>query len=166
MRWYLLTGIGLTLWGCGTKESVAPLRVDGRTTTFQQADGGMDAESFVPESPMPPVGFSCEEKKCSGRPPPELEEEVMARAQFAHSCYDRALARNASAGGTLRIRLRLGTNGLPCSVAVTENTTQDEELGGCIADTMRTAHYPAPTHGCIDLVVPMVLRQRSSDAGR
>ncbi len=165
MRWYVLTGIGLTLWGCGTKESAAPLRVNGRTTTLLPPDGGTDAESFVAESPTPRVGFGCEEKRCSGRPPPDIVEEVTARAQSAHSCYDRALARNASAGGTVRISLRLGTNGLPCSVAVTENTTQDEELGGCIVDAMRTAHYPAPTQGCLDLVIPMVLR-RSADAGR
>ncbi len=107
-----------------------------------------------------PQSYGCEVKKCGGAPAGDLEHMLAFRAKGAHRCYDQALAVDSTLTGNVSITLRIGTNGIPCSVAVASNTTGNPSVGQCMAAAMRGGGYPAPKGGCVDVTVPILLKNK------
>ena len=107
-----------------------------------------------------PQTYGCEVKKCAGSPAGDMESMLAFRAKAAHKCYDQALATDSTLSGGVTIALRIGTNGAPCSAGVASNSTGNAAVAQCIANAMRNGAYPAPKGGCVDVNVPISLRNK------
>lgn len=95
---------------------------------------------------------------CNGTTTPELESSLGMRARQAHSCYDQALADDATLKGNVSIAVRIGSTGEVCSARVVKNELSNPNVSTCIATQYRRNSFPAPTGGCVDVVVPVVLQ--------
>lgn len=167
-KWW--PAFGLLCLACGAKEPpAAPILVAPVTEpappvvkprTRGSSDAGSDAGPKAPPA-QPEAATGCEEMKCTGLPPEDLEEVLGVRARASHKCYDQALVFDSALTGNVDIQLRIGSNGVPCSVAVAKNTTGNDVVAACIASAMKKGAYPAPSNGCLDVIVPMALKPRN-----
>ena len=114
----------------------------------------------------PPIGerwssLQCEVKKCGGSTSPELERALQVRANQSRHCYNTALGQDPTLRGKLSVALRIATNGSVCTASIASNQLGSEQVAQCVANQFRTASFPAPRSGCVDVVVPinMVPRQ-------
>jgi hypothetical protein len=101
------------------------------------------------------TALQCEVKKCGGSTSPELERALQIRANQSHRCYDNALAQDPTLRGKLSVALRVATNGSVCSASIASNEIGSEQVAQCVANQFRSAKFPAPRYGCVDVVVPM-----------
>ncbi len=158
-KWW--PAFGLLCLACGAKEPPAapiPVAPVAAPANRSDADARSDAGPKAPQPAQPEAATGCEEKKCTGLPSADLEEVLVVRARSSHKCYDQALVVDSALTGNVDIQLRIGMNGLPCSVAVAKNTTGNDVVAACIASVMKKGAYPAPSNGCLDVRIPTVLK--------
>jgi hypothetical protein len=70
------------------------------------------------------------------------------RSQIS-ACHATA-ARASEVVGTMRVRVRLGTDGRVVRTQVLSDTTGSQPLAACIQDRIRTWRYPQPEGGEVE----------------
>ena len=109
-------------------------------------------------------GTECASARCGGRQGEHLVAELQLSALSAHRCYDTQLRKDPGLAGGMTVQLRIGGNGVPCSVRITGNTTANADLARCVADRMRDEIYERPVGGCVNVAVPILFKLRPSSA--
>lgn len=104
--------------------------------------------------PAPAAPGPCE-GECSGDATPELTAALRARASQARSCYERALAEDATLAGTLSVSARISPAGASCRASVDEDTLGQASVARCVVQRFQGGTYPAPKGGCVDVAVPI-----------
>lgn len=130
----------------------------GNDTTTGGAAGnlGMTAAAGTETGTLRPRGPSIggyvegEETDATGRMDPRVFTFVYRhyRSQIA-SCHS-MVSRGQEVVGTMRIRVRLGTDGRVVRTRVLSNTTQNEALANCVQNQIRTWRYPQPEGGEVE----------------
>jgi hypothetical protein len=89
---------------------------------------------------------------------PDLETALAFRAKTAHKCYDDALAQDSTLHGSVKISVRVASNGSLCSANAAASDLANPSVAACIASKFRQAgHFPPPSGGCLDVNVPISL---------
>jgi outer membrane biosynthesis protein TonB len=71
------------------------------------------------------------------------------RSQIA-ACHSAATRSGAEVAGTMRVRVRLGTDGHVARTRVVSNTTGSEDLARCVEEDVRRWTYPRPEGGEVE----------------
>jgi hypothetical protein len=116
-----------------------------------------DAGPEVKPTGKPSTGSACVAgMKCTGAVSGDLESALAFRAKQAHSCYDQALANDATLKGRVAISVRIAANGQVCSAGVASNDMGSPGVAQCVANKFRqSSYFPAPRGGCVDANVPI-----------
>jgi len=101
---------------------------------------------------------------CTGQPPADLSAVVSQRAMQLHRCYNAELVKLPTAQGAMHVGFRLETDGRVSGVHVLSSDLPPE-MGDCIVEQLRSATYPPPIGGCLDVTLPLVFKSIQSDAG-
>lgn len=109
-------------------------------------------------------GTECASARCGGRAGEHLEAELRRSALSARGCYNTQLRKAPGLTGGMTVQLRIGGDGVPCSVRVTGDTTGNADLARCVADRMRDETYEHPVGGCVNVDVPMLFKLPPSGA--
>ena len=100
-------------------------------------------------------GGPCSVPKCGGSINNALSSAVSARAGAARPCYERALRVNASLQGKLTVSVRVDPSGNVCSASIKEDAVHSPEVSNCVTGMFRSAKFPPPTGGCMDVNIPL-----------
>jgi hypothetical protein len=119
-------------------------------------DSGPDTGSAKSTTASNPS--ACDAKTCPGGMTPDLEAALAFRAKTAHKCYDDALAQDSTLRGSVKIGVRVASNGNICSATTAASDLSNPNVATCIANRFRQAgHFPPPAGGCLDVNVPISL---------
>jgi len=97
----------------------------------------------------------CQVAKCGGAINTALSSAVSARAGSARPCYERALRVNATLQGKLTVSVRVDPQGNVCSASITQDAVHSPEVSNCVTGMFRSAKFPPPTGGCMDVNIPL-----------
>jgi TonB family protein len=100
-------------------------------------------------------GGPCQVPKCGGSINNALSTAVSARAGSARPCYERALRVNANLQGKLTVSVRVDPSGNVCSASITQDAVHSPEVSNCVTGMFRSAKFPPPTGGCMDVNIPL-----------
>lgn len=103
----------------------------------------------------PAVAYNPCSNKCTGTASGALSSALSSRAGSARPCYEHALRGNASLQGKLMINVRLDTQGSVCAASVVQDAIHSAEVSNCVLNMFRSAKFPAPTGGCVEVNVPL-----------
>lgn len=95
------------------------------------------------------------ERKCNGSASPELQNALAFRARQARRCYESALAQDPTLHGKITLALKIGSNGQACSASVASNDMDSPNVANCVVDRYRSAAFPAPKGGCVEVNIPV-----------
>jgi len=154
---------GLVCWKIkGSKDTPAPVA----TTPIATAPTMLE-----PPPPPPPVeedagsveagavrtagNYNPCSAKCSGSANSALQAAISGRAGAARPCYERALRVNSALQGKLMISVRIDPQGNVCSSSIAQDQIHSPEVANCVMGMFRTAKFPPPTSGCVDVQVPL-----------
>jgi TonB family protein len=101
------------------------------------------------------TGGPCQVAKCGGSINNALSSAVSARAGAARPCYERALRVNASLQGKLTVSVRVDPSGNVCSASISQDAVHSPEVSNCVTGMFRSAKFPPPTGGCMDVNIPL-----------
>ena len=93
--------------------------------------------------------------KCSGTATSALQAAMSGRAGAARPCYERALRVNSALQGKLMISVRIDPQGNVCSSSVAQDGIHSPEVANCVIGMFRSAKFPPPSGGCVDVQVPL-----------
>jgi len=93
--------------------------------------------------------------KCSGSATSALQAAMSGRAGAARPCYERALRVNSALQGKLMISVRIAPQGNVCSSSVAQDGIHSPEVANCVIGMFRSAKFPPPAGGCVDVQVPL-----------
>jgi len=108
-------------------------------------DGGVRAASNIN-----PCGA-----KCTGKSNSAMEAAVNARAGSMRPCYERALRVNSSLQGKMTVNVRIDSQGNVCSTGIAQDAIHSTEVANCVMGMFRSAKFPPPSGGCVDVNVPL-----------
>jgi outer membrane biosynthesis protein TonB len=97
----------------------------------------------------------CAVPKCGGSSNNAMASALSARAGSARPCYERALRVNSNLQGKLMLTVRVDPQGNVCSAAITQDAIHSPEVSNCVTGMFRSAKFPPPTGGCIDVNLPL-----------
>jgi TonB family protein len=97
----------------------------------------------------------CQVAKCGGSINNALSSAVSARAGAARPCYERALRVNSSLQGKLTVSVRVDPQGNVCSASISQDAVHSPEVSNCVTGMFRSAKFPPPTGGCMDVNIPL-----------
>ena len=123
-------------------------------------DSGVDSGDSGADSGKELAGGGGCTATCGGNVTDALKQAVAARAGTAKQCYKTALEGNEGLAGEMSLLVRVGTDGQPCSVNVTSDTTGSNRLQQCVRSKM-IASYPQPKGGCVDVRVPISFKPKT-----
>ena len=93
-------------------------------------------------------------KSCDGVASEALTGAVVRRARHARDCYERELRKNPKAAGKLLVTMSIADDGAPCATVVTSSTMDvSTDFEGCLIRIFEVG-YPAPSGGCVQVVLP------------
>lgn len=84
---------------------------------------------------------------------------VYAKREELRACYEAALRRDKSVGGTVEWLLDVDAGGVPRGVKVAKSDIQDREFLLCLRDRIKTWNFPAPKGGDIAFRYPFRFRK-------
>jgi hypothetical protein len=121
--------------------------------------GGLAVPELPSQSPelapkVPPPGRDCQ-APCAGAETPELLRALRASAARARSCYEKALANDSALAGRLEVAVRVSPTGSVCSASIGKDGLGNAAVATCVLSRVRGGAYPAPTGGCVDVLVPL-----------
>jgi TonB family protein len=90
--------------------------------------------------------------------PSLVSKEVRARIGAIKACYERALKRNPSLSGKIKVRWTITAAGTVSSVDIEEDSLGDSEVTTCIKGLVARWRFPAPSGGSVDVVYPFVFQ--------
>lgn len=129
-----------------------PEATEDTTTTAEAPSPTPKATALVP----PRFDTGCS-GTCSGSADSTLRAALRQRGGAAKGCYDKALRSKPTLQGKLMVALRLSPNGSVCSASVVSDSLGDASVSNCIMQNFRSASYPKPKGGCVDVQVPLNL---------
>ena len=97
----------------------------------------------------------CQVAKCGGAINNALSSAVSARAGAARPCYERALRVNSNLQGKLTVSVRVDPQGNVCSASISQDAVHSPEVSNCVTGMFRSAKFPPPTGGCMDVNIPL-----------
>ena len=100
-------------------------------------------------------GGPCGVPRCGGSINNALSSAVSARAGAARPCYERALRVNSNLQGKLTVSVRVDPQGNVCSASITQDAVRSPEVSNCVTGMFRSAKFPPPTGGCMDVNIPL-----------
>ncbi len=92
---------------------------------------------------------------CEGTVTGTLQSALAGRGAASRRCYEKALLRDASLQGRMKVRARVGTGGQVCSASMVSDGLQDPGLSNCVLALIRASTLPAPKGGCVDVEIPL-----------
>jgi TonB family protein len=101
------------------------------------------------------TGGPCQVAKCGGAINNALSSAVSARAGAARPCYERALRVNSNLQGKLTVSVRVDPQGNVCSASISQDAVHSPEVSNCVTGMFRSAKFPPPTGGCMDVNIPL-----------
>lgn len=113
-----------------------------------------------PGGAAPPVQTRVVEREgcgatCDGVGSEALSQAVVRRARHARDCYDRELLRDPKTTGKLLVTLSIARDGASCTTVVTSSTMEvSTQFEGCLIRVFEGG-YPAPSEGCVQVVIPL-----------
>jgi outer membrane biosynthesis protein TonB len=155
---------GLVCWKLkGTKEAPQPVATAPAATTPTMLE---------PPPPPPPIeedsgaggaggvkmatgNYNPCSGKCSGNANSALQAAISGRAGAARPCYERALRVNSALQGKLMISVRIDPQGNVCSSSVAQDQIHSPEVSNCVMGMFRSAKFPPPSGGCVEVQVPL-----------
>ena len=163
----LLAAIGgLLCWKLkgGNEAAVTPVLPTPPTNTPTLADPpppppppipdevahGPDGGAHVASSSASPCG-----PKCAGRGNTAMEAALNARSLSTRPCYERALRVNSTLQGKMMVNVRIDSQGNVCSTGITQDAIHSTEVANCVMGMFRSAKFPPPSGGCVDVNVPL-----------
>lgn len=90
--------------------------------------------------------------------PSLVSKEVRTRLGAIKGCYERALKRNPSLSGKIKVRWTITAAGTVSSVEIEEDSMGDGEVSSCIKGLVSRWRFPAPSGGSVDVVYPFVFQ--------
>jgi hypothetical protein len=93
--------------------------------------------------------------KCTGKSNNAMEAAVNARAGSMRPCYERALRVNAALQGKMTVNVRIDSQGNVCSTGISQDAIHSTEVANCVMGMFRSAKFPPPSGGCVDVNVPL-----------
>lgn len=115
-------------------------------------------EEHVPEAGVTPVATGTYNpcgNKCGGSATNALSTAMSVRAGAARPCYERALRLNSALSGKLMVNVRVDPNGNVCGASVSQDGIHSPEVTNCVLGMFRSAKFPAPSGGCLEVNVPL-----------
>jgi len=103
----------------------------------------------------PTMAFTPCSGKCNGTASSTLTSALQARASAARPCYERALRVNSTLQGRFVVELRIDNSGMVFSTSVGQDEIHSAEVSSCVQGMFRSARFPQPAGGCVDVKVPM-----------
>ncbi|HEY3592771.1 MAG TPA: AgmX/PglI C-terminal domain-containing protein [Polyangiaceae bacterium] len=100
--------------------------------------------------------------KCAGSGNSALNMAISARAGAARPCYERALRLNSALQGKLMVSVRVDPQGNVCGTSVAQDGIHSPEVANCVLGMFRSAKFPAPSGGCLEVQVPLSFVPRES----
>ncbi len=85
--------------------------------------------------------------------PAEIQGVVRSGFKSFRTCYEKVLANDPKAAGSLKLKFRIDPTGVPAGVT-TESSFADPSIGGCVADQMATLRFPISGQG-VDVTYPI-----------
>jgi hypothetical protein len=156
--------------GSGGSPPLAPVTA---VSLPASADAGAGAESPPSASASPLASVAAPAPSLASGPPcssacvgngtPELAAAVHDRAVQAKPCYNRALSRDRTLRGTMRVLVRLRDDGSVCESRVLASD-MPAETSECVRGLLGGASYPPPRDGCVDVEIPMTFQPRDAAA--
>jgi outer membrane biosynthesis protein TonB len=154
---------GLVCWKLkGSKDVPAPVAIAPTATTPTLAEPPpppppIEEDSGAGGGPikLPTNNSNPCSAKCSGTANAAMQAAISGRAGAARPCYERALRVNSALQGKLMISVRLDPQGNVCNASIAQDAIHSPEVANCVMGMFRSAKFPPPTSGCIDVQVPL-----------
>lgn len=121
---------------------VAPAAVEGTGSDYGRAAGGFHGRSEKIAGHV-----TSEVSSAPPRSREEIKKTLLSEHDAVRRCYEQQLQHHPGLQGGVIVHLSIDAAGLPQKVNVTENTTGDPVLGGCVARAVKTMKFGpgAPT---------------------
>ncbi len=88
--------------------------------------------------------------------PALVSKEVRARIGAVKACYERALKRNPSLSGKIKVRWTITAAGTVSGIDVSDDSVGDSEVSSCIKQLVARWRFPAPSGGSVEVEFPFV----------
>jgi len=88
--------------------------------------------------------------------PALVSKEVRARIGAVKACYERALKRNPSLSGKVKVRWTITAAGTVSGVDIADDSMGDSEVSSCIKQLVARWRFPAPAGGSVEVEFPFV----------
>ena len=82
---------------------------------------------------------------------------IRTRIRAIQACYEKELRRNPSLSGKVTAEFTIVERGTVSNVKITTNSTGDDAVGKCVANTIRRFRFnPGPDGGSVTFSYPFV----------
>lgn len=89
--------------------------------------------------------------------PEKIQGAVRARFDQLRTCYERNLAQDPEATGTVKVRFEIGLDGRVARIASAFTGTLAPEVATCMEAVFASIAFPAPEGGIVTVTYPVVL---------
>ena len=128
---------------------------DASSTTRQAPDPEPEERVIVDEQGRDGLQLQGAAHACSGKAPPALRAAFQVRAGETRECKKFVSSSAESEGGSLRVSVRIETNGTVSTVKLLEDHLEIPEVTQCVRDIFQESFADKPQGGCSVFVVPL-----------
>jgi TonB family protein len=144
-----LRGVKSGTGGSGKVADIGSLRGSGTIAGGSTGVGAVEKRvSGVVKSEAPAVDGELD--------PALVSKEVRARIGAVKACYERALKRNPSLSGKVKVRWTITAAGTVSGVDIADDSMGDSEVSSCIKQLVARWRFPAPAGGSVEVEFPFV----------
>jgi TonB family protein len=144
-----LRGVKSGTGGSGKVADIGSLRGAGNIAGGNTGAGVVEKKvSGVVKSEAPAVDGALD--------PALVSKEVRARIGAVKACYERALKRNPSLSGKIKVRWTITAAGTVSGVDIADDSMGDSEVSSCIKQLVARWRFPAPSGGSVEVEFPFV----------
>jgi TonB family protein len=144
-----LRGVKSGTGGSGKVADIGSLRGAGAIAGGTTGAGATEKRvSGVVRSEAPAVDGALD--------PALVSKEVRARIGAVKACYERALKRNPSLSGKVKVRWTITAAGTVSGVDISDDSMGDSEVSSCIKQLVARWRFPAPSGGSVEVEFPFV----------
>ena len=144
-----LRGVKSGTGGSGKVADIGSLRGAGTIAGGHTGAGVVEKKvSGVVRSEAPAVDGALD--------PALVSKEVRARIGAVKACYERALKRNPSLSGKIKVRWTITAAGTVSGVDIADDSMGDSEVSSCIKQLVARWRFPAPSGGSVEVEFPFV----------
>jgi TonB family protein len=88
-----------------------------------------------------------------------IKKVFKKRMKAIRYCYEKALKKNDSIKGKVKIKFTIGSAGRITDIKVQKNSTGDKSVGDCIMSKVRSWRFPKPEGGSVTVSYPFLLEK-------